>query len=321
MVAQKTVASSRESYGRALLAMAEEHPDIVVLGGDLNVSVFTHLWRDKYPERFFDFGPAEQNIIVVAAGLAASGKIPFVSTFAVFGVGRPFDQLRVLVSQPNLNLKLVCTHAGILTGEDGMSAHSIEDLALTCSLANFNVVVPADAEEAAQATRVAAETEGPFYIRLPRAATPVVHDQSHRFILGRSRVMREGQDLTFIATGVMVSVSLDAAELLAQSGVQARVVNMATLKPTDEETILAAARETGAIVTAEEHYIHGGLGSIVAQVVTRGHPVPMEMVALQGYSQSGKAEELMARNGLSPENLRAAAETVLRRKKPGKKAG
>lgn len=314
MVAQKTLASSRESYGRALLAMAEEHPDIVVLGGDLNVSVFTHLWRDKYPERFFDFGPAEQNIIGIAAGLAASGKIPFVSTFAVFGVGRPFDQLRVLVSQAELNLKLVCTHAGILTGEDGMSAHSIEDLALACSLASFNVVVPADAEEAAQATRVAAQTEGPFYIRLARAATPLVHDQSHQFTLGRSRLMREGRDLTFIATGVMVSVSLDAAELLAQSGVQAQVINMATLKPIDEETILDAARETGAIVTAEEHYIHGGLASIVAQVVSRGHPVPMEMVALQGYSPSGKAEELMARNGLSPENLRTAAETVLQRK-------
>ena len=314
MVAEKTMASTREAYGRTLLDLADDHPGIVVLGGDLNVSVFTHLWRDKYPERFFDFGPAEQNIIGVGAGLAASGKIPFVSTFAVFGVGRPFDQLRVLVSQPHLNLKLVCTHAGILTGEDGMSAHGIEDLALACSLDGFHVVVPSDAEEASQVVRAAVQTDGPFYIRLSRAATPVVHGPSYRFNLGRSETMRQGNDLAIIATGAMVSVSLEAAELLAQSGVNARVVNMHTLKPTDEAVILAAARETGAIVTTEEHYIHGGLGSIVAQVVGQGCPVPMEIVALRGYSVSGKAEELMVRNGLSPDSVQSAAQTVLGRK-------
>jgi len=314
MVGQRVMASTREAYGRTLLGMAEAYPEIVVLGGDLNVSVFTHLWRDKYPNRFFDFGPAEQNLIGVGAGLAASGKVPFVSTFAVFGVGRPFDQLRVLVSQPRLNLKLVCTHAGILTGEDGMSAHSIEDLALTCSLSGFTVVCPADAVEAAQAVRVAAEVQGPFYIRLSRAPTPVVHDPGYRFTLGRSEVVREGQDLTILATGVMVSVGLDAAELLAKAGVQARVVNMHTLRPADENTILLAARETGAIVTAEEHYIHGGLGSIVAQVVGQDHPVPLEMVALQGYTESGKAEELMLKCGLTPEGVKRAAERALRRK-------
>ena len=314
MVAQKTTASTREAYGRTLLGLAEDYPDIVVLGGDLNVSVFTHLWRDKYPERFFDFGPAEQNIIGVGAGLAASGKIPFVSTFAVFGVGRPFDQLRVLVAQAHLNLKLVCTHAGILTGEDGMSAHGIEDLALSCALDGFHVVVPCDAEEASQAVRAAVQTEGPFYIRLSRAATPVIHDESYRFTLGRAEILRQGNDLTIIATGAMVSVSLDAADLLSQSGLQARVVNMHTLKPTDEGTILAAARETGAIVTVEEHYIHGGLSSIVAQVVGQGHPVPMEIVALRGYSVSGKPEELMARNGLNPDSIQSAAETVVKRK-------
>ncbi|MEK7806573.1 MAG: transketolase C-terminal domain-containing protein [Chloroflexota bacterium] len=314
MVALRAMASAREAYGRTLLEMAEAYPDIVVLGGDLNVSVFTHLWRDKYPERFFDFGPAEQNLIGVGAGLAASGKIPFVSTFAVFGVGRPFDQLRVLVAQPHLNLKLVCTHAGILTGEDGMSAHAIEDLALACSLSGFTVVCPADAVETAQAVRVAAEVQGPFYIRLSRAPTPVVHDQGYRFTLGRSEVMREGRDVTILAMGVMVSVGLDAAELLAKAGVQARVINMHTLRPADESTILSAARETGALVTAEEHYIHGGLGSIVAQVVGQHHPVPLEIVALQGYSESGKAEELMLKCGLSADNVRKAAERALRRK-------
>ena len=315
MVARKEMASTRETYGRTLLELADSHPDIVVLGGDLNVSVFTHLWRDRYPDRFFDFGPAEQNIIGVGAGLAASGKTPFVSTFAVFGVGRPFDQLRVLVAQPGLNLKLVCTHAGVLTGEDGMSAHGIEDLALACSLAGFTVVAPSDAVETAQAVRAVAQTTGPCYMRLSRASTPVIHDESYNFALGRAEVIRPGADLTIIATGVMVSVALDAAELLAQSGIQARVVNMATLVPTDEDVIVAAARETGAIVTAEEHYIYGGLGSIVAQVTGRRHPVPLEMVALRGYSPSGKAEELMVRCGLSPEHVKAAAEAVLERKK------
>ena len=315
MVAQKQMASTRETYGRTLLDMAEDYPDIVVLGGDLNVSVFTHLWRDKYPDRFFDFGPSEQNLIGVGAGLAASGKIPFVSTFAVFGVGRPFDQLRVLVAQSHLNLKLVCTHAGILTGEDGMSAHGIEDMALACSLPGFTVICPSDSLETAQVVRAAADDDGPVYIRLARAATPVVHNDNYVFTPNRSEVLRQGNDLTIIATGVMVSVSLDAADLLAQSGIQARVVNMHTWRPTDEATILTAARETGAVVTAEEHYIHGGLGSIVAQVLGQGQPVPLEIVALQGYAESGKAEELMAKSGLTPEGVRQAAERSLTRKR------
>jgi len=314
MVAARVLASTRESYGRTLVELAEDHPDIVVLGGDLNISVFTHLWREKCPERFFDFGPAEQNIMGVAAGLAASGKVPFVSTFAVFGTGRPFDQLRVLIAQPHLNVKLVCTHAGILTGEDGMSAHGIEDLALICSLPGFTVIVPADAVETAQAVRVTADTKGPCYIRLSRAATPVIHEAHYRFTLGQSEVVRQGRDLTIIATGAMVSVGMDAADLLARDGTSARVVNMHTLRPVDQETIVAAARDTGAIVTAEEHYIHGGLGSTVSQVVARCHPVPIEMVALEGYSESGKAEELMAKCGLTPERVKRAAVAALKRK-------
>ena len=315
MVAQRKMASTRQTYGETLIAMADSYPDIVVLGGDLNVSVFTHLWRDKYPERFFDFGPAEQNLVGVGAGLAASGKIPFVSTFSVFGVGRPFDQLRVLVSQANLNLKLVCTHAGILTGEDGMSAHGIEDLSLICALPSFTVVSPADTVETVQAVETAARTQGPFYIRLSRAATPVVHEEDYQFDLGQAERIREGGDLTIIATGVMVSVSLDAADLLAAEGVNARVLNVHTLKPVDEAAIVAAARETGAVVTAEEHYLHGGLGSIVSQVVGQNHPVPVEMVALQGYGESAKAEELMVKYGLTPEKVKEAALKVVGRKR------
>jgi transketolase len=315
MVASRVMASARETYGRTLVELAQDHPNIVVLGGDLNISVFTHLWREKCPDRFFDFGPAEQNIMGVAAGLAASGKVPFVSTFAVFGTGRPFDQLRVLIAQPQLNVKLVCTHAGVLTGEDGMSAHGIEDLALICSLPGFTVIVPADAVETAQAVRVAADTKGPCYIRLSRAATPVIHDAHYRFTPGRSDLVRQGRDLTIIANGVMVSVSLDAADLLAREGIAARVVNMHTLRPVDQETIVAAARDTGAIVTAEEHYIHGGLGSTVSQVVGRCHPVPIEMVALEGYSESAKAEELMVKCGLTSDGVKRAAQAVLRRKR------
>ena len=315
MAAQRKMASTRQVYGETLLEMADSFPDIVVLGGDLNVSVFTHLWRDRHPERFFDFGPAEQNLIGVGAGLAASGKIPFVSTFSVFGVGRPFDQLRVLVSQANLNVKLVCTHAGILTGEDGMSAHGIEDLSLICSLPSFTVVSPADAIEAVQAVKTAAGRPGPFYIRLSRAATPVVHDEDYKFELGRAEQIRDGSDVTIIATGVMVSISLDAAELLAAEGVQARVLNVHTLKPVDEAAIVAAARETGALVSAEEHYFHGGLGSIVSQVVGQQHPVPVEMVALQGYSESAKAEELMIKCGLTPEKVKEAALKAVSRKR------
>ena len=314
MVAQRQMASTRETFGRTLLEIADEHPEIVVLGGDLNVSVFTHLWRDQYPERFFDFGPAEQNMVGVGAGLAASGKTPFVATFAVFGVGRPFDQLRVLVAQPHLNVKLVCTHAGILTGEDGMSAHGIEDLALACSLAGFTVVCPADSIEAAQAVRVAANTDGPFYIRLSRANTPVIHDGGYQFKLGEAEVVRDGSDIAIVATGVMVSVGLDAAELLEQEGVSARVINVHTLSPIDEAVILAAARDTGAVVTAEEHLVHGGLGSIIAQVVGQSSPVPLEMVALHGYSESGTANELMAKAGLTPEAVRDAAKRAIQRK-------
>ena len=318
MVASKEMASARETYGKTLVSMAEEYPDIVVLGGDLNVSVFTHLWRDhpKYRDRFFDFGPAEQNIMGVAAGLAASGKIPFVSTFAVFGTSRPFDQLRVLVAQAHLNVKLVCTHAGILTGEDGMSAHGIEDLALACSLPGFTVVCPADAVEAAQAVRAAAANLGPFYVRLSRPATPVIHAPAYKFTLSQAETVRDGRDVTIIATGAMVSVSLDAAALLENAGISARVVNMHTLKPTDENAVITAARETGAIVTAEEHYIHGGLGSIVTQVLGQRCPAPVEMVALHGYSESGRAEELMEKCGLTPVAVQKAAEAAIRRKAP-----
>ena len=314
MATQRASAATRETYGRTLLTMADHHPDVVVLGGDLNVSTFVHLWRDQYPERFFDFGPAEQNIIGVAAGLAAAGKVPFVSTFSVFGTSRPYDQLRVLVSQPSLNVKLVCTHAGILTGEDGMSAHGIEDLSLMCALPSFTVITPADAPETEQAVRAVASTQGPVYVRLPRAATQIVHDNGYQFEIGAADVLKSGSDVSIIAMGSLVAPALDAADSLAGQGIDARVVNLHTLAPADEAAIVAAAQETGAIVTAEEHYVHGGLGSVVAGALARNCPVPVEMVALHGYTSSGPANELMEKNGLTPAGVEAAVHRALKRK-------
>ena len=314
MLAESRVASTRETYGKVLAELGKKHPEIVVLGGDLNKSTFTYLFAAQFPDRFFDFGPAEQNIMGVAAGLASSGKTPFVSTFAVFGTCRPFDQIRVSIAQPHLNVKIVCTHSGILTGEDGMSAQGIEDLSLMCSLPGFTVVAPADAVETESAVRAAAENSGPVYIRLCRPATPVLHEDGCDFKLGQAETMRTGHDATIIATGIGVSWALQAAEVLAAEGVSCRVTNMHTLKPADQGTVLAAAEETGAIVTVEEHYIHGGLGSIVAQIVTRHHPVPLEMVALGGYAESGKPEQLLEKYHVTPEDIAKAVRAVLTRK-------
>ncbi|MFQ5861473.1 MAG: transketolase family protein, partial [Dehalococcoidia bacterium] len=267
MVTTFPTASTREMYGKTLLELGRENPDIVVLGGDLNRSTFVYLFAREFPQRFFDFGPAEQNIMSAAAGFASTGKVPFVSTFAVFGTGRAFDQVRVGIAQPGLNVKIVCTHGGIITGEDGISAQSIEDLALMCNLPSFTVVAPADAAETAKAVRAAAATPGPFYLRLYRPATPQVHQDECSFTLGRAELMREGTDCTIIACGVLVAAALQAAAELAGERVECRVLNLSTLNPLDEEAIMTAARETGAVVTAEEHYIHGALGSGVAAVL------------------------------------------------------
>lgn len=306
--------STRETYGKTLLTLARENPDIVVLGGDLNKSTFVHLFAKEWPDRFFDFGPAEQNIMSVAAGMAASGKIPFVSTFAVFGMCRPFDQLRVSIAQSNLNVKIICTHAGISAGEDGMSAHGIEDLSLACSLPGFNVIAPADSVETVHAVKAASEIDGPFYIRLYRPATPVVHSDGCNFKLGEIEKLRSGNDVTIVAMGIMTAFALEAANELSTEGIDCRVLNMHTLKPVDEDTIATSALETGAIVTAEEHYIHGGLGSIVAQVLGKTNPVPLEMVALQGYAESGASEELLKKYHISTYDIIAAVRRIISRK-------
>jgi len=307
--------SLRETYGKTLLELGKENPDIVVLDADLCRSTMTHYFASKFPERSFDCGIAEQNMVGIAAGMAASGKIPFASTFAVFVPGRCFDQVRMSIAQPGLNVKLVSTHGGITVGEDGTSHQSVEDLALVCSLPGFNVIVPADAIETAQVLSVAAATKGPFYIRLNRPALPLVNNEDYRFNLGRAVLMKKGTAATIMAIGVMVSAALEAAASLEREGIDCRVLNMSTLKPVDEAAIIQAAAETGAIVTAEEHLEHGGLGSIVARVVAKQHPVPVEFVAIRDtYACSGKPAELLERYGLSDKNIEQAVHTAIKRK-------
>jgi len=307
--------SLREAYGQTLVELGKENPDIVVLDADLSRSTMTQFFAREFPDRFFDCGIAEQNMASIAAGLAASGKIPFASTFAVFVPGRCFDQIRMSIAQPGFNVKLVVTHGGISVGEDGTSHHSVEDLSLICSLPGFTVIVPADAIETAQAVRVAAASYGPFYIRLCRPRIPLVYKDDYRFNLGKAVTMRQGRDATIIAIGIMVAAALEAADNLKRAGVDCCVLNMPTLKPIDEAAIIKAATGTGAVVTAEEHLEHGGLGSIVARIVARHRPVPMEFVAVKDtYAKSGKPAELLQRYGLTAEDIEQAVNAVLKRK-------
>jgi len=306
--------SLRDAYGKTLVELGKENPDVVVLDADLCKSTMTQFYAGEFPSRCFDCGVAEQNMVGIAAGLAASGKIPFASTFAVFAPGRCYDQIRMSIAQPRLNVKLVVTHGGITVGEDGTSHHAVEDLALISSFPGFTVIVPADAIETAQAVRVAAATYGPFYIRLCRPKLPLVYDENYRFKLGKAVTMRQGGEATIIAIGVMVATALEAADNLKRQGIDCRVLNMPTLKPIDEAAIIVAA-ETGAIVTAEEHLEHGGLGSAVARVVARHRLVPMEFVAIKDtYAKSGKPGELLQRYGLTAKDIERAVRAVVKRK-------
>jgi transketolase len=308
-----TEVSTREIYGKTLVELGKQNKDIVVLDADLSPSTMTHFFAREFPDRFFDCGLEEQNMIGIAAGLAATGKIVFASTFAIFASCRCFDQLRMCLSQMGLNVKIVATHGGITVGEDGTSHHAIEDLALYCALPGFTVIVPADAIETAEAVRLAAATYGPFYIRLSRPKTPLVYQENYHFTLGKAVTMRQGKDVTIIAMGIMVAKALEAADILAKQGIDCRVINMPTVKPLDEGVIVKAASETGAIVMAEEHLAHGGLGSRVAQVVTRERPVPMSFVNLKDrYALSGKADELLQRYGLTAKDIADAVRAVIR---------
>ena len=308
--------ATREAYGEALKEIGGQNEQIVVLDADLSKSTKTNVFAKAYPQRFFNVGIAEQNLVGTAAGLAASGKIPFVSTFAMFAAGRAFEQIRNSVCYPKLNIKVAATHAGLTVGEDGASHQAIEDVSLMRSLPNMTVLVPADEEETRQAIAWAAAYQGPVYIRLGRMSVDAVSPEGYVFAPAKAAVLTEGNDVTLIANGVMVTAALEAAKTLATEGIQARVINMASVKPLDAAAVVSAAKETGAIVTCEEHSVIGGLGSAVAEVLAEEAPAPMERVGVKDtFGESGKPKELLAKYGLTAADVAEAARRVVARKK------
>lgn len=307
--------ATREAYGKALEALGAEREDIVVLDADLSKSTKTNLFAKAFPERFFDMGIAEQNMLGVAAGLAAAGKVPFASTFAVFATGRAYDQIRNSICYPCLNVKIAATHAGITVGEDGGSHQALEDINLMRGLPNMTVLVPADGPETTKAIRAAAEMDGPVYIRLGRSGVPVITNDATPFEIGKGLVLKEGQDVTLIACGMMVAVALDAAEVLANDGISAAVIDMSSIKPIDRALIVEWAKKTGAVVTAEEHSIIGGLGSAVAEVLVEEALVPMERVGVEDvFGESGTGAALVEKFNLTKEHIAEKAKKAIGRK-------
>ena len=307
--------ATRDAYGEALAELGAVNENIVVLEADLSKSTKTSDFKKVYPERHFNMGIAEQNMLGVAAGFAAAGKIPFASSFAVFATGRAYDQIRNSIAYPNLNVKIAATHAGLTVGEDGGSHQMLEDIALMRALPNMTVIVPADGIETKQAIKAAAEYEGPVYIRMGRPKVPVLFDDNYTFEIGKGVVLKEGTDVTLVGTGIMVSKAVEAAELLAAEGISAAVVNISTIKPLDAELIIAQAQKTGAIVTCEEHNIYGGLGSAVAEVLVENCPVPMARVGVADkFGESGLPDELLEKYGLTAANIAAQAKAVIAKK-------
>lgn len=305
--------ATREAYGKALARIGAENENIVVLDADLSKSTKTADFKKVCPERFINMGIAEANMMTVAAGLATCGKIPFASTFAMFAAGRAFEQIRNSICYPKLNVKVCATHAGITVGEDGASHQSVEDISLMRSIPNMVVISPSDAVETEAAIEAIVNYNGPCYVRLGRSAVSVVNDnKDYKFEIGKGITLREGKDVAIIATGIMVEAALEAANLLAEEGIKARVINIHTIKPIDENLIAKAARETGLIVTAEEHSIIGGLGSAVAEVVTSLHPVPVMRVGIKDtFGESGKPAELLKAYGLTAEDIVGAVKKGL----------
>ncbi len=308
--------ATREAYGNALAEFGEKY-DFVVLDADLAAATKTGVFKKKFPERHFNCGIAEGNMITVAAGLAAAGITPFASSFAMFAAGRAFEQVRNAVGYPHLNVKIGATHAGITVGEDGATHQCNEDIALMRTIPGMTIINPADAVEARAAVEAAILTKGPMYLRFGRLAVPVINDRAtYRFELGKGVQMTEGNDVTIVATGLMVGIALEAAELLKADGIAARVINIHTIKPLDKDIILTAARETGAIVTAEEHSIIGGLGSAVAETVCEGCPVPVIRLGMEDqFGRSASAVTLLEHYGFTPANLAAKAKAALALKK------
>ena len=297
--------ATRESYGEALRDLADEYKDLVVLDADLAAATKTAIFKKAHPDRFFDCGIAEANMMGVAAGLAACGKIPFASTFAMFAAGRAFEIVRNSIGYPHLNVKIGATHAGISVGEDGATHQCNEDIALMRTIPGMTIINPADDVEAKAAVKADLDFNGPVYMRFGRLAVPVINDAAtYKFELGKGIVLRDGSDVTIAATGLMVNEALQSAEVLAAEGISARVVNIHTIKPLDKELVCKCAKETGAIVTAEEHSIIGGLGSAVAEAVTECCPVPVIKVGVNDvFGHSGPAVDLLKEFGLSAENI------------------
>lgn len=307
--------ATRDAYGQALVELGAENSNIVVLDADLSKSTKTADFKKVYPERFINMGIAEQNLLGTAAGLAAAGKTPFASSFAVFAVGRAYDQIRNSIAYPKLNVKIAATHAGITVGEDGGSHQMLEDIALMRALPNMTVLVPADGVETKKAIKAAAAYEGPVYIRLGRSKVPVLFEEDYDFQIGKGVVLKEGTDVTIVATGIMVSKALEAADLLGAEGISAAVVDICTIKPLDEDLLVEMAQKTGAIVTCEEHNKFGGLGSAVAEVLAEQCPAPMARVAVEDkFGESGLPDQLMEKYGLTATNIVEKAKAVIARK-------
>ncbi len=308
--------AQRSYYGKALADLAGKDGNIFVLDADLAGSTKTGSFKKAAPERFVEVGIAEANMIGVAAGLAASGKTAFASTFGVFASGRCWEQIRMAVAYPRMNVKIVATHCGLSVGPDGATHQALEDISIMRSLPNMTVVVPCDAYEAYAATVALAETDGPAYMRMGRSEFPVIMPQDCVFRIGKATVMKEGADVSLIACGQMVGTALEAAEMLASEGISAEVINMSTIKPLDEEALKATASKTGAVVTVEEHSIIGGLGSAVAECLSESLPTPMVRVGVRDtFGESGEADELLEKYGLTPAAVAEAAKNAISKKR------
>ena len=308
--------ATRDGYGKGLLELGNKNKNVVALCCDLTDSTKVNLFKEKFPERFIQVGVAEQNMAGLAAGLALTGKIPYMSSYAAFSPGRNWDQIRVSICYNNLNVRIQGAHAGISVGPDGATHQALEDIAITRVLPNMTVVVPVDAIEAEKATVASLNIKGPVYLRFGRNKVPVLTNKNSFFKIGKADIYQSGSDLTIIACGIMVYESLLAAKLLSNVGISSTVINCHTIKPLDKKTIISAAKKTGAVVTAEEHQIYGGLGGAIAELLAKYNPVPMEMVGVKDtFGESGEPEELLIKYGCTYKEIFSAAKKVLQRKK------
>jgi transketolase len=315
-VTQGQKIATRDAYGDALVALGKRRSDVVALDADLSGSTKTSKFAKAFPDRFFNIGIAEQDMMGTAAGLAIGGKLPFASTFAVFATGRAWEQVRQSICYPNLNVKIVASHSGVTVGEDGGSHQSLEDIAVMRVIPNMTVIVPADAVETAQVIDAVAEHNGPCYVRVGRNKVPVLFGPDYRFRIGRAHVFHEGKDAVIIATGIMVAEALKARDLLRAEGIDAGVINLSTIKPIDSAAVIAAAKRCGAVVTAEEHSIVGGLGSAVAEVLSESAPVPLVRIGVRDqFGTSGDPDSLLAHFKLSAADIKAGVLEVIRKKR------